>query len=368
MDARTEIIKKIKKDGPVSFRDFMEMALYMPLYGYYTSGNRCIGKQGDFFTSPYISTAFGAILGRQLEEMSTHINGPFHIVEFGAGTGLLCADILEYLKNKPCFENIEYVIIEKNPTLKSVCKNYLYERIKWIEDLAELGEFEGCVLSNELMDNLPVHILEMEDQLLEIFVDYQNDFVELKRIAEPDLVSQLEYLNLSVSKGGRIEMATDMAGWFQKVSRFLKKGYIISIDYGDNGCRWLQRAGKEGTLRCYYNHELNFNPYIHVGEQDITCDVNFSALSYWGSLYGLEISGFTCQRNFLKSLGFVAYLSDMQDTNENKLFAFDMLINRMGSRFKVLIQRTHLTHVPLQGLNFAHPLENDMLLMTGYSY
>jgi SAM-dependent MidA family methyltransferase len=364
MDARTEIIKKIKKDGPVSFRDFMDMALYMPLYGYYTSEKRRIGKRGDFFTSSYISPAVGAMVARQLEEMCTHINGLFHIVEFGAGTGLLCADIMDYLKGRPCFENIRYVIVEKSPTVKPDCKNYLRGRISWIKDLAELGEFEGCVLSNELFDNLPVHILEMENQPLEIFVDHRKDFVELKQYANPDLVTRMEYVHLPVSRGNRIEIATDIEVWYQQVSRFLKKGYIISIDYGDHGPGWLNQAGKEGTLRCYYHHELHFNPYIHIGEQDITCDVNFSALSYWGTCYGLEISGFTCQRNFLKGLGFLSYLSDMQDTNENKLFAYDMLIHRMGSRIKVLIQRNHLPYTSLQGFNFAHPIENEMLQTT----
>src|SRR5215217_7775652 len=97
----TEIIKqKIKKDGPVSFRDFMEMALYYPEYGYYTSAEDKIGKHGDYYTSPYLTSMFGFMIAKQLEEMWYILDKkPFTIVEYGAGSGSLCNDILNQLKN-----------------------------------------------------------------------------------------------------------------------------------------------------------------------------------------------------------------------------------------------------------------------------
>src|SRR5687768_12464786 len=93
------IIEKIRKTGPVSFRDFMEMCLYYPERGYYTSTGQKIGIKGDYYTSPDAGPVFGAMLGRQLEEM-WQLTGEneFTIVEYGAGTGLLSHDILAFLR------------------------------------------------------------------------------------------------------------------------------------------------------------------------------------------------------------------------------------------------------------------------------
>src|SRR6478752_1207674 len=94
------IIEKIKNEGPISFRDFMEMALYYPDLGYYNSLKDKIGAKGDFYTSPYVSASFGAMIGRQIEEMWEILKKkPFKIIEYGAGTGILCHDILDYLKH-----------------------------------------------------------------------------------------------------------------------------------------------------------------------------------------------------------------------------------------------------------------------------
>ncbi len=124
------IICKIKDDGPLSFRDYMDMALYHPELGYYTSSHHTTGKRGDFFTSPFISRAFGAMLARQIEEFWKDMPGNFTIVEYGAGTGLLCHDILKYLKtNEPLFKYLRYVIIEKSPELKKLSQQYLNEKL-----------------------------------------------------------------------------------------------------------------------------------------------------------------------------------------------------------------------------------------------
>jgi len=120
MNVADLIIDRIKQNEAISFRDYMEIALYHDDLGYFTSSAHTIGKRGDFFTSPYISSAFGAMIGRQIEEFRKHITGDFTIVEYGAGNGLLCYDVLEYLKlNHEGFKSIRYVIIEKNQSTKS---------------------------------------------------------------------------------------------------------------------------------------------------------------------------------------------------------------------------------------------------------
>ena len=153
------IIEKIKKDGPVDFRKFMEMALYNPEKGYYTSASKKIGKEGDFYTSPYATSFFGEMLARQLKEM-WELSGKddFNIVEYGAGEGMLCKDILSSLKKIPAFyEGLNYCIIEKSPAMRERQRILLKdENIRWLSSVNELTALTGCVLANELIDNFSV--------------------------------------------------------------------------------------------------------------------------------------------------------------------------------------------------------------------
>jgi SAM-dependent MidA family methyltransferase len=356
------IIRKIKDFGPLPFRDYMEIALYEPGLGYYNSPQHKIGKRGDFYTSPYISSAFGAMVARQIEELWQDVPGNFTIVEYGAGVGLLCHDILQYLKtNKPLFKYLRYVIIEKSPVLRKLSRQYLDEKVIWIDDIKELGEFEGCVISNELFDNFPVHKVFMEDgHMMDIWVDHHNGFREIVGEASTVITEYASSARMEISEGLHTEICLDLKDWFRTVSKYLKRGYIISIDYG-----YLQGAsGKinniEGSLRCYKNHRLTNNLYECPGEQDITADVNFSALIYCGLKNGFEFSGFVNQRSFLRALGFVAFLSNMDDTVENKKYAYTTLLDQMGGSFKVLIQRKGIPYHPLHGLALEHPFEKKI--------
>ena len=179
-----EIIKQqIATDGPVSFHDFMEMALYHPELGYYNRRQDQIGRQGDFYTSSSLTSVFGAMIAKQLEEMwQLTGQGKFTIVEYGAGTGLLCHDILAYLKsNSPLYDALHYAIIEKSPSMRERQQLGLSEKVGWYDAIAQLGEITGCILSNELIDNFAVHQVVMEDELLEVFVDHRDSFAEFLR-------------------------------------------------------------------------------------------------------------------------------------------------------------------------------------------
>src|SRR5258706_12704529 len=114
------IIEKIKREGPVSFHDFMEMCLYYPELGYYASAQDKTGKKGDYYTSADLGPAFGIMIGRQLEEMWSILGKKaFSIVEYGAGAGFLCYDILDHLKrNKQLYNELNYCIIEKSPAMR----------------------------------------------------------------------------------------------------------------------------------------------------------------------------------------------------------------------------------------------------------
>ncbi len=192
---------------------------------------------------------------------------------------------------------------------------------------------------------------------MEIRVDHQNSFREIVREASPGISEYASEARLEISEGFHTEICLDLKNWFQSVSKYFKRGYIISIDYGYLEGASMKTNNSEGSLRCYKNHQLSYNPYENPGGQDITADVNFSALIYWGLKNGFGFSGFVNQRSFLRALGFIAFLSEMNDENENKNYVCTTLLDHMGGPFKVLIQRKCIPYHPLQGLAFEHPFE-----------
>ena len=287
----SEIIKqRIQNEGPISFHDFMEMALYYPALGYYNTPRNIIGRKGDFYTSPDLTPAFGAMIARQIEEM-WHFTGKenFTIVEFGAGTGVLCHDILDYLKkNDNLFGGLSYCIIEKGTVMKQRQQSHLHEKLRWLNSINELPPFTGCVISNELLDNFSVHQVIMEEELMEIFVGYRDGFVEELRPANTFLKEYLTELNVSLPNGFRTEINTQSCEWLKEIAAAIKKGYVITVDYGGTSEELYSERRKRGTVVCYNNHQVNDEPYQNIGSQDITAHVNFSALSHWGAKNGLE--------------------------------------------------------------------------------
>lgn len=359
------IIQKIKKNGPIAFRDFMEMALYYPHLGYYTSDRNKIGMDGDYYTSSNLTAAFGIMIGRQLEEMWEHLGkGAFTIVEYGAGTGLLCHDILDYLKNnKPLYDQLTYCIIEKSPIMREKEKTHLQEKVCWYDSIQDIGEIKGCILSNELLDNFSVHQVLMGDELMEVFVDYKNGFSEMLRPASEDLKDYLEQLQVVLPKGSRTEVNLQATEWINEIAGALSKGFVLTIDYGYPSSELYCGSRGRGTLICYYKHSVNEDPYCHIGEQDITSHVNFSALCHWGFKNGLDYCGFTNQSYFLRGLGLLDHLREIEKNEKNsiadnreKALLMQKLLIIMGSKLKVLIQRKGIQQIELSGLKFPIPM------------
>jgi len=360
----SEIIKRrITSEGPVSFHDFMEMALYYPGLGYYNRPDDQIGQTGDFYTSSSLSSIFGALIGKQLEEM-WHLTGKgeFTIVEYGAGTGLLCRDILGYLKNNPAlYDQLHYAIIEKSASMRERQKKHLMEKVSWHNSVQELDPVTGCILSNELIDNFAVHQVVMEENLMEVFVDVQDGFVEVLRPADQKLKDYLAEFNISLPKGFRTEINLEARDWLTGAAATLRKGFILTIDYGYSAENYYHKNRSKGTLLCYHQHRVNDQPYQHIGQQDITCHVNFSALCRWGHQNGLSCCGLASQAQFLLSLGFHNQLKKSCTAEEDVLqlamaqarLTHTLLVD-MGTKFKVLIQQKGFPERPvLSGVNLA---------------
>ena len=368
-ESLTKIIRdKILSDGPISFRDFMEMALYYPGLGYYTSTEDKIGKQGDYYTTPYLTSLFGKLVAKQLEEM-WHLSGEndFTVVEYGAGTGSLCLDILEQLKhNKEYYHKLHYCIIEKSEVMREKEKDTLGDeqrkKVSWHNSIEEIPLFTGCVLANEVVDNFSVHKVVMKGELLmEVFVDFKNGFVEVLKPAAENLKEYFAQLKVELPDGFCTEVNLQAIEWIKKIASSLNKGFVLTIDYGYPSSELYQIHRRLGTVVCYHKHSVNDLPYSNIGHQDITTHVNFSALKLWGAKNGLINCGYTDQSQFLIGLGLTEYLRKLETKEKNsytrkKLLMLHTLLMSMGKKMKVLIQQKGFQQPALSGLKFCQPL------------
>lgn len=197
---------------------------------------------------------------------------------------------------------------------------------------------------------------------MEVFVDYKNGFVEVLRPASAPLKEYLNELQITLPKGYRTEINLEAAAWIKDIASALEKGFVLTIDYGFPTGELYSAKRREGTLVCYHKHQINYDPYRNIGEQDITAHVNFSALNHWGTQHGLNCCGYTSQSHFLRALGLADHLKHMEESgryahvsNEEKMFLIRTLLMDMGSRFKILIQQKGVQQPKLSGLKFSQP-------------
>lgn len=362
---------RIREQGPISFHDFMEMALYYPELGYYTSTTEKFGVNGDYFTAPFFTNVYGKVMAKQFEEMWQLTGGKdFSIVEYGAGHGSLCLDILQSLRdNKPLYKCVKYYIIEKSKSLRGSQKKLfstsgdVLEKISWIDDINEISPFTGCVLANEVLDNFSVHKVVMkEGELKEVFVEHKDNYTEIAKPASDHLKEYFKQLHVELPDDFYAEANLEAIEWLKKISASLHKGFLLTIDYGFTSAELYQPYRRLGTIVCYHKHTVNDHPYDNIGQQDITAHVNFSALDLWGTRNGLMNCGFTTQSQFLTGLGLTQHLRNLETEKQgdpeisNKLRLLQTFLMSMGRKFKVLIQQKGLIKPMLSGLQFSQPV------------
>ncbi|HEY2649135.1 MAG TPA: SAM-dependent methyltransferase [Puia sp.] len=361
MDIGHILENHIGQYGPISFRDFMEAALYYPEHGYYTSNPEIFGSEGDFYTAPLISSVFGEMIATQIGEMWIRLDKkPFTIVEFGAGNGMLSRDILSALqRNDLLYRDLRYCIIEKSPVLRQQQQMILNNQVYWYDDMEQLGDFSGCVFTNEVLDNFSVYQVVMQEQLMELAVDFKDDFEEILRPADQFLAEYFKDLEIVLNRGFRTEVNLQTNGWIFEIARHLERGFVLTIDYGfSSEDLYLSPQRSTGTLRCYYKHVMNANPYVHIGKQDITAHVNFTSLKNWGEKYGLHFSGYTNQSYFLRALGLAEHLKNRKNEinkdsrDDEKIEAIYKLVHEMGCRMKVMVQQKGVRDTKLKGFMF----------------
>lgn len=339
----------------------MTMCLYHPEHGYYTKTGNKIGAEGDFFTSCNLTASFGAMIGKQLEEMWRIIGAQhFTIVEYGAGTGQLCRDILAYLQNIPeLYQHLRYCIIEISPSMRIEEQKILKDKVGWYSSIEDIEGEIHCVISNELLDNFPVHQVIMQDELMEVYITYDETFKEILKPADTELKSYFDELKVKLPIGFRAEINLQALNWLKMVAAKLNKGFVLTIDYGGLSEELYKKHRSCGTLVCYHKHQINDDLFSNIGEQDITAHVNFSALIHWGYKEGLQNCGITSQCMFLLSLGFKEHLRqsyenqvrDLLQILKEEAYISRTLLLDMGEKYKVIIHSKNISDVKLKGLS-----------------
>jgi len=367
------ISSEITRSGPIPFVRFMELALYHPQFGYYMRqpdgvDHERIGWSGDFYTSSDVYPILGRALAAQVRQMDELIGRPtpFMIVEMGAGKGFLARDCLVaiHAEQDDFASRVRYVLIERSPAMRELQRQNLAPwlsksgLVTWVDGLDGLApqSVTGLFFSNELVDAFPVHRIQVTaERTEELCVDYRGGrFVDcLKPLSTVALAQYLQQLNTTWLEGYRTEVNLHAIDWMEQVARRMDRGFVLTIDYGHTAQDLYGLERKDGTFLCYFQQLTSEDPFIRVGDQDMTAHVDFSSLAAVGEKQGLHVTGFTNQMSFLMGLGVEEMIEELEPESPEFRAAIHLLKpDGMGSTFKVLIQHKGMSRPELDGLKF----------------
>lgn len=339
------------RDGWLSFERFMEMALYEPGLGYYSAGTSKLGAGGDFVTAPEVSPLFSRCLATQCSEILQQVSGA-EILEFGAGSGVMAADVLNELAALGTLP-ARYLILEVSADLRERQRALVRERapahaerIEWLDRLPE--EFRGVVLANEVLDALPVQRFRIRgDQVNSLGVTWQLGRLDWSEVhADAEIEAAVRRIEAATGErlpdGYTSEINMRLAPWISGVASALREGVALFIDYGLPQRQYYRSERSEGTLLCHFRHRFHDDPLINVGVQDIGAWVDFTAVAEAASAAGLAVAGFATQAHFLIGNGLERLLAPVEShelASRVQLARQAMLLTlpgEMGERFKVI--------------------------------
>ena len=361
LDARLR--ERIKREGAISFRDWMAAALYDSQAGYYCRTDRTRwGREGDYRTSPERSTLFAATFAHYFARLYGNLERPtqWTIVEAGAGDGRFASGVLQtFQRSFPVvFAATSYVIDEASSHSQSLARVRLEpfgDRVQF-KKLSEVELDPGVVFSNELLDAFPVHrmSLRQDGELQEFYVTVDGDGKFAWQLGPPNVesaASLIEYVTEYGSKprGTQIfEVNLEIEKWLRTVAEKMRKGFVVTVDYGLDGEDLYSRlVSQNGTLRGFRRHEFADDLLARPGEQDLTATVNWSYVKSVGALLRLEVVEFDRQDRFLLAVGLLEQLEiesrECADEGERLRLstqAREMILpDGMASHFQVLVQQ-----------------------------
>lgn len=322
LDSNAALLERIRAEitvsGPMPFARFMELALYDPDHGYYTTTPTRVGREGDFLTAPEAHPIFGAAITRLIADVWRRAGSPnpFTIREYGAGSGALAEAILSALaSDRPDIAaRVRYEAVEINDhrreqlvgRLTAVNAGVPFAVVDPATAATSVPVSAGFVLANEFLDAFPVHrVQQTDDGLREIYVDWQDGaLAETVGPASTDaLAERLSNEGVALEPGQRAEIALGLDGWLAEVGSWLVSGVVVIIDYGHPAAELYGPKRRSGTLLGYLGHRTVDDPLTAVGRQDLTAHVDFTAVERAARRVGLEPLGLTTQARFLLDLG-----------------------------------------------------------------
>lgn len=341
--------------GWISFARYMELALYAPGLGYYVAGAAKLGKAGDFITAPELSPLFGATLALQVAELLSKTGG--RVMELGAGSGRLAADLLAGLQAQDCLPQ-RYQILEISPDLAGRQRETLgrlvpdlLERVEWIDALPQA--FSGVILANEVLDALPIHLLVWgKNGVCERGISLERgSFGWSERPLAPGPLRSAA-AGIAVGAPYLAEVSVAVPALVGALGAALERGVLLFIDYGFGHAEYYHPQRSQGTLMCHYRHRAHGDPLFLPGLQDITAHVDFTAVAEAGIDAGLKLLGYTTQAQFLVNAGITQLLQ--KDSPQHvqtylpAVAAAQKLLSpaEMGELFKVIALGRGIEGVP----------------------
>jgi SAM-dependent MidA family methyltransferase len=343
--------------GWISFARYMELALYAPGLGYYSAGSRKLGADGDFITAPELSSLFARCVARQLAPL--HADGLRSVLEIGAGSGALAANVLLEMDALGCAPE-RYLILELSGDLLERQKAFitqrapaLLHRVHWLDALPE--SFEGMILANEVLDATPAHLTQIVNGGIEeigVTLNATGTWQRATRPAQGELRAAAAALALPERYETEINLSA--RALVASLARLLTRGAMLFIDYGFPAREFYHPQRNRGTLMCHYRHHAHDDPFAFVGLQDITTHVDFSAVAAAAMDGGAMLLGYTTQAQFLINCGITELLSAVPASDARAYAPLAAQAQKllspaeMGELFKVIALGKGV-HTPLLG-------------------
>jgi SAM-dependent MidA family methyltransferase len=338
----------------ILFSEYMRFALYEDGLGYYRHHHYQFGAKGDYYTAPEISALFSHCLAVQCAQVLQSVEHG-DLLEIGAGSGTMCADILQKLAELQQLPN-HYYIIEPHLPQQQAQKNHLMmtcpelcERVVWLQSWPETP-INGVILANEVLDALPVECFVVRDNEWRLRAVTEADGVLTwceqpiadSALAAPFAELQAECADIAFAQPYFSEYSLATNPFIADVQVILARGAVLFIDYGYPRHEYYLPSRSMGTLLCYRKQHVMMDPLCHPGLQDITAHVDFTRVALAAVDHGLAVAGFTHQAGFLLNCGVLTALENSQNLTATQRFArnqcFHLLTspNEMGEQIKVL--------------------------------
>lgn len=302
----------------------MERVLYEKDKGYYQRKEHPASNI-DYITAsshPLFSMAMEKFIRKNFRDLN------INFIDVGAGDGAFLLNLKEKFKQK----NVRFTAIER-------IKRFEDEEILFLDSIDNLGKIEGVIFSFELFDSLPFHLIEKkEGKVRELYVE-NNQFVP-SDLSSKKIMEYLQRYEINLEEGQRAEVCLQAEEIYEKLSKILHRGFILTFDYGfKSNILYKNSFFPGGTLMTHKSKKMDRNPLEKPYEKDITCAVNFSALEYSGEQAGLKTRGFYTLSKFLvENLG-----DEIKNIEEmdHPIPPYDLIFGRVGQDIKVLIQEKY---------------------------